>query len=69
VTAVQKSFAGPGGLDVSEGSLAKSQIVELMTDMVKSNELHPLDVVKFESTNAMSPAVQQRVTARIQAGR
>jgi hypothetical protein len=70
VQAVQKSFAGPGGLDVGDGALAKSQIVNAMSEMVKSNKLGPLEVIKYESTGEITPAVQQAVMAFIQgAGR
>jgi hypothetical protein len=66
---VNKSFeGGPGGLDVGEGAMAKSQIVAVMTDMVKGGKLNPLEVIKFESNNQLSPQVQQAVLAHAQQG-
>lgn len=66
VQVIQKSFAGPGGLDVGEGSLAKSQIVNVMTDMVKANKLAPIDVIKYESSGELRADVQQAVAAFMQ---
>lgn len=63
----QKSFGGPGGLDVGEGALQKSQIVNVMTDMVKSGKLNATEVIKFESTGELNPQVQQAVLAYAQA--
>lgn len=65
VQAVQKSFGGEGG--VNEG-LAKSQALAVMTDLVKSNQLSPLEVIKYETTGEMSPQVQQRVFAAVNGG-
>lgn len=59
---VQKSF-GAGGLDVGEGAMAKSTVVAVMADMVKSGKLDPLAVVKFEATGEISGQVQQAVSA------
>lgn len=65
----QKSFNGPGGLDVGEGAMAKSQIVNVMTDMVKSGKLNATEVIKFESTNELNPQVQQAVLSWAQGNR
>lgn len=62
-TVMQKSFAGPGGLDVGEGAMAKSQIVNVMTDMVKSGKLNATEVIKYESTNELNPQVSAAVLA------
>jgi hypothetical protein len=64
VQAVQKSF-GPGGLDVGTDALNKSQISSCMIDLVQKGQLNSLDVVKFETTGQLSPAVQQKVMAHI----
>jgi hypothetical protein len=61
VIPLQKSFTGPGGLDMGEGALQKSQIVEMMAQMVSKGMLNPLDVIKFESTGELSPNVQAQV--------
>lgn len=66
---VQKSFVGPGGLDIGEGAMAKSQVVNVMSDMVKSGKLDPLAVVKFEATGEISGQVQQAVSAWAQGNR
>lgn len=65
VQPVQKSFDGNTG-----NELTKSQITEAMCDMVKSNKLNRLDVIKFETTGQISPQVRQEVMAYVQgAGR
>lgn len=66
VNVVQKSFSGPGGLDVGDSSLAKSQIVNVMADMVKANRLNPIDVIKYEASGELAPAVQQAVASYLQ---
>lgn len=65
VQAVNKSFNGGEG--VNEG-LAKSQALAVMTDLVKANQLSPLEVIKYETTGEMSPQVQQRVFAAVNGG-
>lgn len=67
VQPIQKSF-GPGGLDINEGALAKSQVVDVMTDLVQKGKLSSLDVVKYETTGQISPQVQQMVLAQAQGG-
>lgn len=63
VTPIAKSFAGPGGLDTSEGSLAKAQIIDRMANLVEKGKLSSLDVVKYEMTGEISPQVQAMVLA------
>ena len=63
---VNKSFAGPGGLDYGDGALAKSQVVNAMAEMVKSQKLNPLDVIKFESTGELSPQTQAAIVDGLQ---
>jgi len=67
VQAVQKSF-GPGGLDVSGEAFAKSQITDAMIELVKGGKLNHLDVIKFESSGEMNPAVQNLVVGALRAG-
>jgi hypothetical protein len=67
VQAVQKSF-GPGGLDVSMGNLQKSQIIDVMTDLVEKGRLNSLDVVKFETQNEISPQAQALVSQHLAGG-
>lgn len=69
VNAIEKSMPGPGGLDIGSDAMAKSQVVEAMTEMVKSNQLPVLEVIKFESSGQISPAVQQKVSAFINKSR
>ncbi len=64
VQAVQKSF-GPGGLEMSGESLAKSQVVSAMTDMVQKGQLNSLEVVKYEMTGEINPQVQQMIMSHI----
>jgi len=54
---MQKSF-GPGGLDVSSDQINKAQITNTMFELVKKGQMNQLDLVKFDSTGEMSPAVR-----------
>lgn len=51
-----------GGLVVDSDSMAKSQVLSVMEDMVKSNKLAPTEVIKYETSGVMSPQAQQLVT-------
>jgi hypothetical protein len=66
VQAVQKSFAG--GMDVGSEALAKSQVIGAMADLVEKGRLNSLDVVKYEMTGEINPAVSQMVMAHVQGG-
>lgn len=66
VQAVQKSF-GAGGLDTSGEAFAKSQITDTMFELVKGGQLNQLDLVKFESSGEMNPAVRQMVVGKLNA--
>ena len=66
VQAVQKSF-GPGGLEVGTDALTKSQIVNTMTDMVKSGKINALEVIKFETSNQINPQTEKLVSDYLQA--
>lgn len=68
VQAISKSF-GPGGLDMSDNALAKSQITDAMFELVKSGKLHSLDVVKFDSTGELTPQAKSMVLGHIQGAR
>jgi hypothetical protein len=61
-TAVEKSF-GEGGAPQGEEQLSKSQVLDAMTQMVVSGELSATEVVKFESTNALTPEIDSQVKA------
>ncbi len=67
VQAVEKSF-GPGGLPNGRDAMNKAQITETMLDLVKSNRLASLDLIKFETTGEISPAVQAMVLAHVGQG-
>lgn len=60
---LNKSFNGPGGLESGEGAMAKSQLVNVMADMVQKGLLNPLDVVKFESTGELSQGTHEKIAA------
>jgi len=64
VQAVEKSF-GPGGVPNGREALAKSQIVDSMYELVKSNKLNSLELCKYEMTGEISPNVQQLVMAHV----
>lgn len=65
VQAVSKSF-GPGGLPNGGQDLAKAQIVDALTDLVKSNKLNSLEVIKYETSGQISPQVHQMVLSHLQ---
>lgn len=67
VQVVQKSFTGPGGLDVGGEAFAKSQISDAMIELVKGGQLNQLEVIKFETSGEMNPAVRNMVIGRLQA--
>ncbi len=51
-----------GGLAVNPDALQKSQILDTMVDMVKSQKLSTTDVIAFESTGTMAAHVQAAVS-------
>jgi hypothetical protein len=61
-TAVEKSF-GEGGAPQGEEQLSKSQVLDAMTQMVVSGDLSATEVVKFESTNTLTPEIDSQVKA------
>lgn len=67
VQVVAKSF-GPGGLPNGQDALNKSQISDVMFELVKSNKLNQLDLIKFETTGEIAPAVQSMVLAHVGQG-
>ena len=65
-TAVEKSFGSGGDSPQGEEQLSKSQVLDTMTRMVESGDLSATEVVKFESTNALSPEMDSSVRAYLQ---
>lgn len=68
VTAINKAFNGPGGLESGEFAMSKSKIVDTMVDMVKSQKLNQLELVKFESTGQLNPSVQDAIMTFARSG-
>jgi len=64
VKVMDKSFGGGQGVD---DMISKSQKLEAMCDMVKSGELNPLDVMKFETTNQIHPEVETKIVSKLKA--
>jgi len=62
-TAVEKSFGAGGAEPQGEEQLSKSQVLSTMTQMVESGDLSATEVVKFESTNALTPEIDSQVKA------
>lgn len=62
ISAVEKSF-GPGGVAPQGESLSKSQVLNYLTQMVESGKASATEVIKFESTSAISPELESRVLA------
>lgn len=60
VVPIQKSF-GPGGLPTGSEAMAKSQVLEVMSDLAVKGEISTLDVVKYDTGGGMSQHVQQKV--------
>lgn len=62
-TAVEKSFGAGGAEPQGDEQLSKSQVLSTMTQMVESGDLSATEVVKFESTNALTPEIDSQVKA------
>lgn len=62
-TAVDKSFGAGGAEPQGDEQLSKSQVLSTMTQMVESGDLSATEVVKFESTNALTPEIDSQVKA------
>ena len=62
VSAVEKSF-GSGGHAPQGEPLNKSQVLGYLTSMVEAGEVSATDVIKFESTSAISPELESKVRA------
>lgn len=61
---MNKSFApGQGGEQIS-----KSMMLGAMTDMLEKGQINPVDVIKFDTTGDINPALQAQVVNHIQAG-
>jgi hypothetical protein len=62
VSAVEKSFAA-GGHEPQGESLNKSQVLGILTSMVEAGDASATDVIKFESTDNISPEMESKVRA------
>jgi len=51
-----------------EQQLTKAQVLDRMGDLVEKGKLNSLDVIKFEMTGQMGPAVEDLVMKSFQAG-
>jgi len=58
-TIVEKSFVG--GLNTGTNALNKSQVTDVMFELVKKGQLNQLDLIKFETDGGISPQVEQLV--------
>jgi len=50
--------------DASEPELSKSQVSDIMFDLVKSGELNHMEVLKFETSGQIDPKVKRQVISR-----
>jgi hypothetical protein len=62
---MNKSYDGPGGLDMN---MSKAVISDALVELVKSNEVQPLEVVRFETTSDLLPATRAKVEALVRGG-
>jgi hypothetical protein len=60
---VNKSFGGPGG-----ETLDKSQVLDIMQDMLEKGQLTPLDIIKFDTTGDMRQDLGPRILAKARQG-
>ena len=65
VNVMSKSYGGPGGLEMN---MSKSVISDALVDLCKSNEISATEVIRFESTDILSPQTRSKVEALV-AGR
>jgi hypothetical protein len=65
INVMSKSYGGPGGLDLN---MSKSVISDALVDLCKSNEIPVKEVIRFESTDILSPQTSAKVEALV-AGR
>lgn len=61
--AIDKSFGAGGVAEPQAEQLSKSQVLDTMTRMVESGDLSATEVVKFESTNVLTPELDSTVRA------
>ena len=61
--AIDKSFGAGGVVEPQAEQLSKSQVLDTMTRMVESGDLSATEVVKFESTNVLTPEMDSTVRA------
>lgn len=65
INVMSKSYAGPGGLEMN---MSKNIISDALVELAKSNEVQPIEVVRFESTNDLLPATRAKVEALVRGG-
>lgn len=65
INVMSKSYGGPGGLDMN---MSKAVISDALVDLCKSNEIPATEVIRFESTDILSPQTRSKVEALV-AGR
>ncbi len=49
-------------------NMSKSQMLDRMSDLVTKGQMNPLDVIKFESTNELTPQVQDSLAKSFASG-
>ena len=65
INVMNKSYGGPGGLEMN---MSKAVISDALVDLVKSQDVSPIEVIKFESTDQLSAQTRAKVEALV-AGR
>lgn len=63
---VEKSFSPGGAPQQEQEQLSKSQVLDVMCDMVEKGQLSSTEVIKFESNSVLSPELEKRVRKHIQ---
>lgn len=65
VSVVNKSYSGPGGLEMN---INKSQISDALVELVKSNKVQPLEAIRFESDGKLLPATRVKIEEYYRSG-
>jgi hypothetical protein len=63
VSAVEKSFGAGGAAPQGDESLNKSQVLHYLTGMVEAGTASVTDVIRFESTDGITPELEAKVLA------
>lgn len=58
---IEKSFATVGSNVMQDNYVDKSDISQIMVELVKSNKLNPIEVVKFETTGELSSNAERMI--------